>query len=551
MTTEHNHKALYFLIGLAVLVNFSGLFVPLMDPDAGVYASISKTMAQQNDFVNLYFQETDWLDKPHFPFWVTAVFFKALGYHDWVYKLPGVLFVLMGAGYTYLFTRKYYNKTVALWSAFILLTAMHIIISNNDVRAEPYLTGLIIAAIYHFSLSLSAGFNRHLLFACLFTACAVMTKGIFTLIPIGGAVAGQLIIKQQWKQVFHWRWFLALLLITVFISPELYCLWKQFDTHPEKTVLGDHNVSGIKFFLWDSQFGRFFNTGPIKGKGDKLFFLHTLLWAFLPWSLIMYAALFNGIKSGVKRVKDGLSEWYTLTGSLLTLLLFSFSGFQLPHYSNIIFPLLAIPSAHFIWQLVQRGEKTFPVIQNVLSILLVVMGTALLFFYRPAVNFIFITVIILILALLILLPRLLKPESGYVPFLRSGIAVLAIGLFLNLSFYPDLLKYQSGNEVASYMNKHQPGESLARISIYYPSGEFYLRGSAYRTSVDAIVNGGFTKTSFLFITEEEKKQLEEKGIRLAVIKSFKDFHVTRLSLKFLDPKKRETVLKNHYLVRVP
>ncbi len=551
MTTEQNHKALYFLIGLAALVNFSGLFVPLMDPDAGVYASISKTMAQQNDFVNLYFQETDWLDKPHFPFWVTAVFFKALGYHDWVYKLPGILFVLMGARYTYLFARQYYKKTIALWSAFILLTAMHIIISNNDVRAEPYLTGLIIASIYHFSRSLSAGFSRHLLIACFFTACAVMTKGIFTLIPIAGAVAGELIIKQQWKQVFHWRWILVLLLVTLFITPELYCLWKQFDTHPEKTVLGDKDVSGIKFFLWDSQFGRFFNTGPIKGKGDKLFFLHTLLWAFLPWSLIMYAALFSGIKNSIKKVKDGLPEWFTLTGSLLTLLLFSFSGFQLPHYSNIIFPLLAIPTAFFIGQQGQRWGNPFPVIQSVICILLLVLGAALLFFYRPAINYFFVAAVVLILVLLIFLPRLLKPESGYIPFMRSGIAVLAIGVFLNLSFYPDLLKYQSGNQAAVYMNRHHPGESLARISIYYPSGEFYLRGSAYRTSVEAIANGDFTKTSFLFITDEEKKQLEEKGIRPEVIKSFKEFHVTRLSLKFLDPKKREKVLKNQYLVRIP
>ena len=66
---------------------------------------------------------------------------------------------------------------------------------------------------------------------------------------------GELLIRQNWKQLFHWRWLLALVLITIFISPELYCLWKQFDQHPEKIVLESQKVSGIKFFLWDSQFG--------------------------------------------------------------------------------------------------------------------------------------------------------------------------------------------------------------------------------------------------------------------------------------------------------
>ena len=89
------HRTLFWLIGFAIFISFSGLFVPLMDPDAGVYASISKSMAQRHDYVNLYFQEADWLDKPHFPFWITAFFFRLFGYHEWAYKLPGILFMLM------------------------------------------------------------------------------------------------------------------------------------------------------------------------------------------------------------------------------------------------------------------------------------------------------------------------------------------------------------------------------------------------------------------------------------------------------------------------
>ena len=147
---QSEYKWLYFFIGLAVLVNFSGLFVPLMDPDAGVYASVSKNMVLRDNYWELYFQGNDWLDKPHFPFWITAAFFKLFGIHTWSYKLPGILFVFLGAYYTYRFAKQLYNETIALWAVFILLTAEHIIISNNDVRAEPFLTGLIIAAAWHF-----------------------------------------------------------------------------------------------------------------------------------------------------------------------------------------------------------------------------------------------------------------------------------------------------------------------------------------------------------------------------------------------------------------
>lgn len=550
MPESQSHKYLYYLVGLAVLVNFSGLFVPLMDPDAGVYASISKTMVERHDFVNLYFQETDWLDKPHFPFWITAVFFKIFGFKVWAYKLPGILFVMMGAWYTYRLACDFYNRTVALWSVFILLTATHIIISNNDVRAEPFLTGLVIGAIWHFSRSLSSGFNRHLLIACLLAACAVMTKGIFTLIPIGGAVAGELIIKNQWKQVFHPRWIIAGLLVALFITPELYCLWKQFDTHPEKTVLGNDHVSGIRFFLWDSQFGRFFNTGPIKGKGDKLFFLHTLLWAFLPWSLILYGAAITYLRNGIKKGMERVGEWYTVSGSLLTLLVFSFSGFQLPHYSNIVFPLMAIPCAAFVVRQVEAGGKLFSVIQTVIGILLIAGVVGLLVLYRPVISPFFLLTAIGLAAILILFPVWWKNVKGYVPYIRSGIAMLFVGVCLNLAFYPDLLNYQSGNLVAARMNRDFSGAPLARIGIYYPAGEFYLHAPAYRAPVEEIASGMFNKSEFLFITEEEKKQLEERRVSFDIIESYAEFHVTMLSLKFLNPHTREKELKTHYLVRL-
>jgi 4-amino-4-deoxy-L-arabinose transferase-like glycosyltransferase len=389
-----------------------------------------------------------------------------------------------------------------------------------------------------------------LLIACFFAACAVMTKGIFTLIPISGAIVGELLIKQNWKQLFHWRWFLALVLITAFISPELYCLWKQFDQHPEKTVLGSQKVSGIKFFLWDSQFGRFFNTGPIKGKGDKLFFIHTLLWAFLPWSLLMYAALFSKIRGGIKKIKTEFNEWFTILGSLLTLLVFSFSSFQLPHYANILFPMLAIIYANFIWQQVAENKKAFGIIQNVLAVLLVVLAVGLAVFYRPSITWFSLAALAMILLFSFFIPGLIKNRNAYTPYMRSGFAVLLVAVFLNLSFYPDLLKYQSGNLAASYLNKEHPNTEVGRLSIYFPSGEFYLKQHNYRTDTASVSNGAFPKIRLLFITEEELKQLQEKRVALEVVKEFKEFHVTMLSLKFLNPKTREKELKKQYLVRL-
>ena len=161
---------LYGFIGIAIFVNFCGLWVTIMGPDGALYASIAKTMVVNNNFSDLMVEGKDWLDKPHFPFWMAAISFKLFGINTWAYKLPALLFVLMGAGYTYKFAKHLYHKEVGLWAVLILLTAMHLMISNNDVRAEPYLTGLIIAAVYHFYKALGNQWFWHLLVACFLPA---------------------------------------------------------------------------------------------------------------------------------------------------------------------------------------------------------------------------------------------------------------------------------------------------------------------------------------------------------------------------------------------
>ena len=281
---KHNRLVYIVILTLAVLAHLTGLLNDVFISDSALYASIAKEMVLSNNFLDLTFDGADWLDKPHFHFWITAISFKIFGINTFAYKFPAILFTILALVYTYKLARELYNRETALMAVLILATAEHLVISNNDVRAEPQLTGLIIASIYYYHRLIRGFRPGSLLFASLFAGLAFMTKGLFALIPIFGAVSAELIIKKNWNALISWRWILSLGLITLFISPELYSLHHQFDSHPEKVVFGRTGVSGIRFFLWDSQIGRFFNTGHIKGNGDPFFFLHTLLWAFQPWS---------------------------------------------------------------------------------------------------------------------------------------------------------------------------------------------------------------------------------------------------------------------------
>ncbi len=544
-------KLLYLFLGLAVLINFSGLLIPVQAPDAAIYALIAKTMVQHHNYTELFYHGTDWLDKPHFPFWITALSFQLFGFTTGAYKLPGILFLMMGAFYTYLFAKELYNKQIAVLSVFILLTAQHIVLSNNDVRAEPYLTGLIIAGVYHLYKSYINNSFWQLFFGCLFTACAVMTKGMFALIPIGGAIAGHLIITRQWKPLFNIRWLIAILLTFIFILPELWCLYQQFDLHPEKVVFGTKGVSGIRFFFWDSQFGRFFNTGPIKGSGDPFFFVHTVLWAFLPWSLLMFAAVFQFIKKGVKNTRE--KEWFCISGALFTFLLFSASSFQLPHYLNIVFPFFAIITAQYLYAVTSsKTIRAISFVQVFVIVLMLSVITILHYLFRPGVfSWYTASTLLMLFLMLIFLPAFIDLHGYQKIAFRTLLASFIVNLYLNLAFYPSLMHYQASSEAAGWINKHNTDNLPVADNGDDTAAPFEFYSNKPVTAIN--INSKEllpAKPFLLYISADDVNALKASGLHVQALNSFQNYWVTRLTIPFLNRNTRNKELTTMVVAEV-
>lgn len=544
-----NNKSLLTIILLIICVTLLGFPLDMMPPDAALYGSIAKEMHLNNDFVNLYSLGKDWLDKPHLPFWLTALSFKIFGISNFAYKLPGVLVFLLGVWSTYKFTLKNYNKETATLAALILATSLHSVISNFDVRAEPYLTGFIIAGLYWFYLYIQNRKWTDLVIACLFCAFAIMTKGIFAMIPIVAALGGHFIITKQWKEILNPMWILGLLFIAVFILPEIYTLYLQFDIHPEKIVFGKTDVSGIKFFLWDSQFGRFFNTGPIKGHGDPFFFIHTILWAFLPWSIIFYIASFLKIKRNLKSVNTN-EEYYTLFGTLATILVFSLSKFQLAHYTNIVFPFMAIITADFIIKLKSRYrnlQKTFVISQWILISISIIAIIGLSVLMKPDFNF----WIVLLLSLCVFgIIQVLNNNKDKInrTFYLSTISFCFLYGFMLTHFYPTLFKYQGGVYAARYVNENNfKNINLLNNNSHNFGFEFYCNKPINRVNIEDISN---IKEASFYANEKDLTLFKDKKISFTILKEFDYYRITKLKGKFLNTSTREGTLGKKYLIRL-
>lgn len=533
---------------LAIVLNIAGIGIKFFTDDPALYSALARSMSQSNNFTDLIYHGNDWLDKPHFPFWAIAISFKIFGVNTIAYKLPALLFFFMAVVYTYKLAKKFYGEETAIIAILILLTAQHSVMSNTDIRAEPYIMGLLMGAVYHF-YKLKERFSvADILLASIFTACAVMTKGIYLLIPIGTAIIGDYLFKGNIKGVFHWKWLLAFILVAVFTLPEIYSVYTQFDLHPEKVVFGRTGISGIHWFLWDSQFGRFNNNGYITNThGDKLFFVHTLLWAFAPWAIILSYALYATVRKMLKKVAQ--PEYLCISGSVLMLLIFSLSKFQLPFYTNILFPFFAIITAVFVRSLKVSGEfKFFKITQYIITTLLLVAVIVLNFVFAPECWLVFTILIIAFIGLSIYIYK--KSTQVCQPiFLFTCAVSILVNAYLATVAYPTIVNYRGDLSAAEYLNQNYPQQKVS-AAVLSNTFDFYYKGDATYTNIDVILKTDSLKSRIIVADEKAIAELKGKGIDYTTIKTFEDFPHENLSLPFIIKKKRTATLDQFYLIRI-
>lgn len=352
-----NYRVL--LVLLLAIVLFWDMSPYLSSADSYLYAEISKELLESGQWFFLYHLGHDWLDKPHFPFWITALTFKLLGVSSQSYLFEGFVFYCISAVYTFLLARRLFNDQIALLSIVVYLSALRVLLVTIDLRAECLLLGLIIPAVFYWVKydQKNNVFNYNLFLGALFSACAIMTKGLFVIVPIFSGMVAVWSYNKQYLRCFSIKWLLAYLLIMVLLFPEIISLYYQFDLHPEKLVFNKHGVSGVKWFFLGSQFGRFFNNGEItKGGGNYFFFLHTFLWSFLPWTFICLIGWWSSLKNYFNS-----SVLFISASFFLPFIMFSLSRFQLDFYIVILFPFASMIVGYYLYN-VRDNQKILAIL---------------------------------------------------------------------------------------------------------------------------------------------------------------------------------------------
>ena len=535
----------YYIILLGIiLVNCLSIGVHIFNGDSSLYASISKNIASSNDFFHLKtINNCNWIDKPHFSFWIWSIFIKIFGSTTLAFKLPVLISLLMLLGYVYLFSSEYYSKEIAIIASIILGSSTHIYLSTNDVRIDIFLVSFMMASIYHIQRFIVYSKPIHFIFSCFFAGLAVDTKGIFILIPIFVSIASQLVFSRNLKLLVKPIWVLSFVLIFIFTIPELYSLKVQFRDNQENFILGSKAKSYLQFFLWDSQFGRFnSNLGQLAENGNIFFYLHTLLWSFGPWTFLL--TLVYKIKS------NPLREYYSIGAFTILFFILSFSKTQLSHHSVILLPFLSI----LLSSVLSRFEysKLNNLIIKLHYFILACLPFFLLYISHLMLGGFCLQTCLWLLSLFTVLFLIHRIQSENKLIVYTAIMSIFIGLYLNTIFYPSVLQYQSGKNTADFLSKiHYKKEVYdfySNVSLLHYYTNLEIRSTEEKNL--NLINKG--DTMLIYTTNYGLNFILQSKLNYKILNSFNDYRTTVLTPQFINFKSRGLELRpnKHYLILV-
>jgi len=547
-------KRLYLILfALTVVVYALGAYlIHIYDVDASQYASISMEMFQTESYLQVFHRGRDYLDKPPLVFWTSAISYLIFGISHWAYRLPSIISSLIGIYSTFRLGRKLYNDEIGKLSALILATCHLYFLHNHDVRTDTLLTNFVIFGTWQIVEYLDSKKWFNLVLAFSGFGLAMLAKGPIGLMVPVLSLGSHFLYKRDFKSIFNPAWIIGILVSVLFLVPMTYGLYQQFDLHPEKTVNGLKNVSGVTFYFWTQSFGRLTGENVWKNDAGYDFFLHTFLWEFMPWMIIAYFSVFRKvyILFKTKFAKDGLSEIITLAGFVLAFIALSKSHYKLPHYIMVIFPHAAILTAHQISEIVHEKTswfKGFNILQIVIVSLIVVLQGILNFWFFPMPWW------VLMLSALgyAMAYYFMKNESKLIRIVvPSAIAIITFNFQMNTNFYPSLNVYHTGSTAAIYIREELklPPEKVALLNADHHSFDVYSHRLVPMYNVLNIENHLAGKGQFYLYTNEEGKDYLLKNKKGKVLKDFQNFHVLMLRPNFLNPKTRKEACKPYYLV---
>lgn len=528
----------FVLIGLAWL---AGLLIDTTG-DSGLYMAIVRQMVESGDWFNLKINGAPYLQKPHLFFWLAGLGVQLLGNTNFAFKLFPFLYGLAGIYFTYRLGRQLISGVAGRFAALVAGTSQIFFLYFFDMHTDLVLHTGVVMALWQLAAYFQTQKPLNFLLAFVGIGLAMLSKG-----PIGAVlpfltVLIYLLVKRDFQQLFHPKWLLGILLVLVLISPSLLHLYKSFGS------------GGLKFYFISNNIGRI--TGELAGSNtDYFFYLHTFLWAFLPWTPVVMISLVKLIKTRLKGFENKEFVVGLLGSVLILLLILSIAKGKAPNYFLITVPVFSIFAG--VW-LADFEGNTIVVQRKFTRFCLVFTGLYCLFFafavwFLGDRTVILPSIILAVSGLVLFFIVKLKNDIFIKLILFTVIISAGLNLFLNAKVYPELAAFQGGRQVLELYETHKkPGDKLYNFDLEDYNLFFNSREKVENIETwDEFYKVAATPGSWIYTHEVKMKDFMTLNYKMDTIYQIRQRGMNKVTLKFLNPKTREQALITNSLIVTP
>jgi 4-amino-4-deoxy-L-arabinose transferase-like glycosyltransferase len=455
---------------------------------------------------------------------------------------------------TFKFAQLKYNQTVAFLAVLILASCQAFFLIAHDVRTDTMLMGWVALTIWLIAKWESSKAWQDFTLAMVAIAGGMMTKGPIALVVPVLAFAPQWFFEKKWAYFFKPIYLVGIIIIGILLIPMSWGLYQQFDLQPGKLINNIPIQSGLRFYYWTQSFGRYTGENYYHEMSYPTFLLENMLWSFLPWIFIfIWAFIAKFIKMFNEGLFDVQTERISFFGFFLTYLVLSRSQAQLPHYIFVVFPLAAVLTAAHFAALLEQADRLHKWIKwffgfhvFIFLILLIAMG---LISNIPFGKMGILGSLILFGTFIIMI----KIGSSHQNLIQKWIAmslVLMIGLnlILNSFFYPHLLQYQWGNKLVQQAKENNWDIKKTALYKIPNSNAFHFYGQHI---FPVIKDSTLLKEGQWVVADSIPAQtLLLDFPNSTILYHGNRFHVTLLTLEFLNPATRSNELTPYVLMEL-
>jgi hypothetical protein len=157
-----------------------------------------------------------------------------------------------------------------------------------------------------------------------------------------------------------------------------------------------------------------------------------------------------------------------------------------------------------------------------------------------------------IVFLVYLISVLVRKEELFKKLVIGSVVLISFTNFiLHTNFYPKLIKYQSGSELAYAVHEQNiPIENIYFLETFSRSFDFYAESFIREISIEQLANENIGREIWVFTYEEGIEKLRNAGIVWEKEIKAEHFRITNFNAQFLNPETRSESLTNAYILKI-